>query len=741
MIKSLEIYLDGIWNDYTNNLEANSIVRQDRCDDAFAIGSLQIRCERDRNIPPYTPLRINGNEYWFCSSKCKKYLTIEGYYIHNIELLELTSILSCYILGSKSFSTTGTNTEDFEKLNIIKELMEQKYNVKFIYEDTIPLIFYKEQEFVFGPGTTMYDALLEIIKSYDGIKVKINELSVPTNYDNKFTYYISFQFDNSEFILNDNLIIDEYSSQKVDDYGAVLESEMTNVIDRTNSTYLSYLSLRSDDVRMIEDNSCLILPTKIESVKSFKVRFNAEVEIMLTFEENTEENISLPSLGTIKTLKEWIEIFSSSPEYLDRINFFKEKIIDLGIPEFEADSYKLTYSRINDKSPIKLYNKNETHILLTPIDISNYILPIDKWNLIEEKLKPKYVYYTSGTNKIEGMNSYYKFDLWDLILQQTAKPFLDNEDIYGDNLIEEKIYYKNNYTDSSYMDISIYKRNDKATMTHCFDVEYYPITDPFVWSEKSVVPFNESSVKKFAKTYDKSGNYIDFDRMIDSLELTNNIMGMPELSIECVIDDKRPKAYQYINRFGKKWIISSVITTSTLTQTTALINLVSGYNKVADAIGVKTQYNATKNPLNNITTRPVYFFKQSNIVIPDDVYCQIHVWGEGVNKWLYKRAAVMRNANITYIYFEALDQYSFDTQAEHVNFSNYICRDVSYCNGYNELKNISISIGRIPSLSREDSLALPIYDGEFESIIDLESQIVYKDAREKLSFTIQIKAE
>lgn len=165
----IEIFLNNTWLNITKNVFSNFEIHE-RCDEVYALGSMKAKLNIKVNIPPYTILRIDEKEYFLCHSQCTKYLTYEDLYIHDIEIIEATSILSCYILGSKSFSVTGTNKEDKDKINIIAELMNQKYNTTFVF-DASKLT--KEQEFQFGPGTTMYDALLAIAKTYNCVpKVK-----------------------------------------------------------------------------------------------------------------------------------------------------------------------------------------------------------------------------------------------------------------------------------------------------------------------------------------------------------------------------------------------------------------------------------------------------------------------------------------------------------------------------------------------------------------------------------------
>lgn len=738
MIEKLEIYLDNKWSDYTSCVNQNGVVRQSRCDEAFATGSMQLWCDRSTNIPPYSIMRINGEEYWICSSTSHRYLTKNSLYIHDVELLELTAILSCYILGSKAFSITGTHTYDYEKVYIICELMSQKYGVNFEFDGS-ESILNKQQEFVFGPGTTMYDALIEIIKSYQDTKLKV------VNYDEiNSTFSLGLTTIHEEVDIDEDRIVSESFNQNSEEYGAILESEMTNVIDRSNIIVVSHMSLRADEVHMTEDNSCLILPTRIESVKSFKVRLNQYLEsIIITLGEDCE---NVGALGGTHSFGEWLTHLEPHKEIHNRVLYFKNYLVQRASIDYSGLK-KSNWSFSKQGSSYKLYlNPNEITMLSAPIDISSLILPIDKWNMLPDKDKPKYVYYSSGSNRIEGMNNYYKNDFWSTLTGYKVNPFLQESGIYVDTLPNERIYYNDDSSSGIYMTGGIDLQLHSPTQEHCFDVEYYPITDPFVSSKKSIKPFNENSIKKLSKTYDKSSNYIDFDRMINSLEINNSTTGLPECTIEYILNKGNiiPRAGAIIQRYGSEWYVASVVCTSNYGSSMVTLNLVSNYNKVAEAIGLKSQYNATKNPLQGIIDRPLLYQVsfENRRYLPNNIYAKITLYDDAnifSKKTLYKRAVLMVENGVTYAYVEAYDQYALDNQAIRVNGSNYSINAVSYCNEFNEISRISISLGTISSLTREESLKLPVYDGDlFQTLVEPEIQKVYKDARERLIFTFKM---
>lgn len=740
MIEKLEIYLDNKWSDYTSCVNQNGVVRQSRCDEAFATGSLQLWCNRDTNIPPYSIMRINGEEYWLCSSTSHRYLTKNSLYIHDVLLLELTAILSCYILGSKAFSITGTHTYDYEKVYIICELMSQKYGVNFDFDGS-ESILNKQQEFVFGPGTTMYDALIEIIKSYQDTKLKV------ISYDEaNSTFSLSITTTCEEIGINEDRIVSESFNQNSEEYGAILESEMTNVIDRSNTIVVSHMSLRADEVHMTEDNSCLILPTRIESVKTFKVRFNQYLESMIITLGEDCENVG--ALGETHSFGEWLTNLEAHKEILNRVLYFKDYLIQRTSIDYSALK-ESSWSFSKQGSSYKLYlNPNEITMLSAPIDITSLILPIDKWNMLPDKDKPKYVYYSSGSNRIEGMNNYYKNDFWSTLTGYTVNPFLQESGIYVDTLPNERIYYNDDSSSGIYMTGVIDPQLNHPTLEHCFDIEYYPIIDPLVSDEKEGPPKNgnESIIKKISRSYDKNSNYIDFDRMINSLRINNNTTGLPECTIEYIANKGNiiPRAGAIIQRYGNEWYVASVVCTSNYGSSMVTLNLVSNYNKVAEAIGLKSQYNAVKNPLQGIIDRPLLYQVsfENRRYLPNNIYAKITLYDDAnifFKKTLYKRAVLMVENGVTYAYVEAYDQYALDNQAVRVNDSNYSINAVSYCNEFNEISRISISLGTISSLTREESLKLPVYEGDlFQTLVEPQIQKVYKDSRERLIFTFKM---
>lgn len=756
----IEIFLNNTWLNITKNVFSNFEIHE-RCDEVYALGSMKAKLNIKYNIPPYTILRIDGNEYFLCHSQCTKYLTYEDLYIHDIEIIEATSILSCYILGSKSFSVTGTNKKDYQKINIIRRLMIQKYGVTVNFVGPFESFFHKEQEFQFGPGTTMYDALLAIAKTYNCVP-KVKKIEYNNNYENTLVECYFYELDNkSIYPLKDKRIMNVLYHQNLNDYCETLEAEMSNVIDRDTLVEFKDLTVRSDDIQMTADNAKLVLPVRIESIEKFYVS-SAENVLLTSYlyvryldytQDNIENfiknipNIKLNEARYITTYQNWRDAFVVEGSHpLDDVydNYFKNFEIN---KDWFYEQYFFYEPLLNltDKKYFTLMpcvsdrpdvTKNAYLYLKNPrINIINSILPKQKYDILEPKDKPKYCYYESGSNYIDGMNEYYKADFWNTILGQSVEPFLH----YA---IETDSYFSQN-NELFKINIKSFARIDgenKSITKNKFDIIAKTIIDPIVSCKKTKNPINQNFYTKSSRSYNKGANFIDFDKMINSLQKSNDMLGLPELSIEYDSTNiETPKPAQKIIYDGNEWYVSSIIKNYNLTNSRCTMNLVSSYNKVAEVIGVPTQYNETKNPLNNIMDRPILLEGVIKESISNDVWLRINFIGDNYNSILYKRATIMKYQDITYLYAETIDHYCFDKNTTHYNNDVFSCNDIGYVDSHNEFLECKVEIVYLPTINLEKSRNIPYYDGNYQLIKSFPFFRVYKDARERILFTIKLE--
>lgn len=737
MITDIRIYVNDAWLSIIDKVE-NGIELQGRADEAFALGTFKAWLNINVNIASYTPLIIerdnNTIEYLMCKSRANKYLTQEDLWVHEITAMEATSVLACFILGSKNFGVTGQYKNDSYKIAILKELMEYKYPVYLNIDNSV---FNMAQEFTFGKGTTLFDALVEIAKTY-------NRLPKVTSYsliDSKWQYNIEFidLSGGSEYTLNtDNLLSVAYD-QDSDNYCNRLESEMDNVIDRTDIATVKGLTFRSDDIMVNEDNAILKLPTKIEEIKEVRtyvqITSNYEIRnIPIEYFDNPN-NMSNDEWGTgsySQTLLNWItqitnngifSMYTITSEFESRTKF--------------AINYNVLYyayiNTLEGGTTFNLVAADGTATQNVNVALANFTLPKAQYDALEAQEQPYHTYYETGSNIIDGFYRSYKDDFWNIILGEGKLIKLKDAVLNNTNVV--------NYPKSYTLNGITMLNNDGFTyptilFEAMFDIDYIPIVDMFMSSNKNVTPHNELAFKDYSRTYNIGANFIDFDRAVKSIQKTNDMLGLNELTLE-IMTNNAPYATQYIMYDNIKWYVASVVRYINITNEYCMVNLVRDYNKVAEAIGVQTQYSETKNPLENIIDR--HIFVESNVAVtinPDKLYFNIQMQNN-----LYKKATVSHEGNVVYLVCEADDQYNFDSQIEPANSSNnkiYKQIQVPYVNSYNEYAKATISLVEINSLNAEQSHQMPIYTGNRTQILGLGTRPVYKDAKERLIFTIKL---
>ncbi len=767
---NVSIYINNRWTNITDKIDPN-FQNEARCDEVFSVGTMKAWLDIPYNIPPYTLLMI-GEDYYLCSSQSTRYMTYENLYVHDITILEATAILSCYILGSKSFSVTGTNKTDVEKIKIISSLMKQKYNVTLDYNVEEFRQYNKEQEFTFGLGTTVYDALLAIAKTYNCVP-KVNQIDF---IGNEKVPYVEIYFlklgDDNPYPLNEENITNEICTQNVDNYCKTLEAEMSNVIDRTDKVLYEGLTTRSDDLEMTDKTAKLFLPTRIEEVKEFYVINNIELQ---TYDSTTAmylkyQHYSIDQINNLMkdwyergfirkdsimyyaTYEEWRNLFKAEDEeglYYPFDDLYENclKINFENRTEFYNTEFIYNTGLTGQDNYFKLYLRSKEEIEGTKINISNRILSKAQYDILTLEDRPKYCYYTPGSNIIDGMMETYRNDIWNIILNKDVKPFL----YYAS--VDEK--YERKY--GEYLEVKLniaLSISEFDVRKHTFNALVTTITNPFVKSEKTIIPINQNEYMPSSRSYDKGSNNIDFDKMIASLQKSNDMLGLPELSLEYDLgaDGIIPQPGQKIAYKENNWYIASVITYYRTSRIYCIINLVSSFNKIADAIGVETQFNTTPNPLENIIERTVFYETKSNVVIPNNVWFRIGFKfrenSGNFNKTLFVRASVSKHDNVTYLFAETLDQYSFGRQTRDIydkeanKYSNrFAVYDIGYVNEYNEVASYKIDVVKLPVLSIENSYKLPEYIGTYDTLISLPEQKLYKDAREKINFTIKITSD
>lgn len=721
----------------TDDIVMGNVVLAKRCDEAFGIGKFTFESKTiNYNIPPYTPLIID-NVYYVCSSTLSENL-ITNTYLHNVEILDAASILSRFVIGSKNFSITGTNRKDYDKVNILCELLKQKYGVSIVINDMSDLI--KEEEFTFGAGATFYDMLCEILRIYN--KSIIVESISSTNITLSF-----ISLDGFSYAINENDILSYSINQNIDDYCKRLEGEMTNVIDRNNKTILTNYTCRIDDVRLDYDNCKIILPTRIEQLNNFGVYAQTKFNILdiegkyfsilrtTDYIENVGYDYDMPEEA--KTVQYWLSVMESSME-ISQSQTPLYKILndiatdnDMLVTAFYSLKLKVnggsSYVDENGYYDYKFdleWDSSSNDYFETIANFTEWVIERNKYDLLTAREKPKYAYYKSGDNYIDGMNVAYKDDFWNNVLGITKKPFFSQHNISDSR-----------YDDESSIAYGLVSRIplDTNPVLNKYYIEYYAITNPLISVEKN------NEMLDCSRSYDKGSNFIDFDKLINAMNINNSWLGQPELALELDVTNYQipPTITNKMVFKNKTWYVSNYTITYSFNNIIMNLNLVSNYNKVADVIGVSTQFEETKNPMENIIERPIL------IEVNDTSINRNNLWvGFKFNKskrTLYKRGVLLEYDHYKIIYCEMLDHYAFDKTTVNENGNVYSCEDVAYGDSNNEVSTATISICELDNLTFEQSMNLPHYDGTVESVIIARDFKIYKDAREKLMFTILLK--
>ena len=261
----------------------------------------------------------------------------------------------------------------------------------------------------------------------------------------------------------------------------------------------------------------------------------------------------------------------------------------------------------------------------------------------------------------------------------------------------------------------------------------------YIKKDKKTSPSNENAFKAIGRSYSNSENFIDFNRLDFAMQKDNDYLGLEEFSMEYSIkNSSAPIPGQYINYNNIKWYISSVDRTISIDNDIVMINLVRDYNKIAEAIGLKTQFESTKLPLNNIIDRHIYIENNSSFELYNDMYVGLVV----NDKTLYKRVAVLQANKGVYVTFEALDNYAFDRTVDAISGSSlYTVTEVPYGDSeYNEQMYYYVNLYKIEDLTIQESLGLPYLPNSNNKIVPLTTGIsritAFKDARERLIFTL-----
>lgn len=751
----IELYIDNSWINITDDVvSSNGIQLTPRIDGTFMVGTFDAWLTREY-IPAYTPMRINYNSNitLVCSSTSNKYLFEENKYYHTFDIFEGTAILSNFIVGSKAFSVTGTNKSDIAKINILIELMQNKYGLT-ITNNIVGLN--NEREFSFGAGTTFYDALSMILADYDLIPI-VTQITNSTT----FTINMLNKNDDYEIQYSNDELTSVVNKQNMDNYCKYLESEASNVVDRTTETTWKDLTVRAEDILINADEAAILLPSKVEKITSIKTNGNYYVHVDLD-EYNNRPSLrdDYTNYGIVN--KPFDSIFyyladkytPDDPDYDFEYEKEQTSLYKILKELFEImDNIQYNYSslcsRLDSLSwSIDLIN-NIYIVSTSAVSSSEYRKEVigrlkekADWDTLDVTEKPKYMYYESGTNVIKGLYEFYKDDLWGKITGGTVTPWY--------NYVEQEQTNSNVYNGSSgYVKLGISQFYNP--MNAIFDIKAICETNPIIKNEKSINPLNEQSWKPYARSYNNNATKIEFDKLEERMQISNDSLGDVELEIEMTNPSSLPLlintiAYKLTYNNVPYYVMAFVINIR-LDIVTIRYSLSRTYSKKAEVIGVDSQFEATPNPLKKIITRPIYIdaINGLNVNLDEHNYLQFIFKDKNNqivnNQILYKRFSLLQNRNTKLLYCEMIDQYTFDYNMIPAYGTNYYKNPVPYVNNYNEAYSVTISLVKlITNDAITMSKTLPkLATGVTINEISLASDVVlYKDAREHLTFTIKL---
>jgi hypothetical protein len=266
---------------------------------------------------------------------------------------------------------------------------------------------------------------------------------------------------------------------------------------------------------------------------------------------------------------------------------------------------------------------------------------------------------------------------------------------------------------------------------------------------KEDTPINETAYKPISKVFGVSAELVDYDRLVSSMKKYAEMWGKPETTIEYDITDvavsDMPNLTNYINVvFGGSGYLMSYNIRYHNTYRVMTMNLCNSYSKVAEAVSVAYQYNASLLPIDGIISRPIYIpMHLETIPDLDNLYLKLDFQTPSKpTRSIITRVSPMSFDFKTVLCCEADDQFSFGSKV--VQYDTYSVTElVQYANSDNTVvESVNVSLIRFDGeLSTNDSRALPdgsLITGTYTTLATKNNVVIYKDPREKLTFTIEI---
>ncbi len=694
-------------------------------------------------IEPFTLCSIEGNytnNYYYASSECQKVITTtHEAYIHKVTLYELTKRLETYILGSKAFSIiqgkSNYNT-DYDRIRIIYNLMAQKYNFLYTLDGSMNSRFTLEREYSFGPGTTMFDALKEIMANENCIpRLEYDGESYILTYDDLNLVGESTTLNNIESVT---------ITQNVDEYCSEIETELSEASGSTSPSTVLLAATGVDDV-ITADNACLVLPTKIDTVTKLEIvgknLLIATNDWFVTYNcELTDDNIK--TINDNSNVMNVTTLHSVMEQILGTVvadSFYNNSIPNKGYSKQAGFVIgAIGYSQVVVGGKYATYNEAKTEET-TPnleftrtgdnsVDITDYLLNKEQYDLLEAKTQPKYLYYEHGTNIIGGFNQRANDTFWMSLIYGKVTSFMTSM------IVDNNGHFAKTASGNG------------SALPVVFRVTYYPLAPLFARVEKDTMPNNISS-----RSFNNGASSIDFNQLMPQMEKSVNLLGLEVRTITCRCNVPLGSNTQY------GYVISKTLNYRIYNdQVLDTITYICSDNKqlVAQAVSRATQYEATNLPQTGIIDRYVYFETARSISSYANPY--LLICRENDDEDIVAKPLIcLTNGKYKYGIVEAEDNYSIGTRLVKSEQSGYYANTpVKYAdeNNYRETYRFyfldpNLSYDSVSNIvdSRIDFFAsLPHYPktndtthGTYGKNAPLGSHLVYKDPRERLIFVIK----
>ena len=741
------------WVDLSNYLDTSAHVQlTDRIDDAFISGKCKLWLGLQDPIPPYTPFMVNG-KCMVGKSAVTKYLTQTNLYVHDVDLLEASAFLNCLLLGCKVYSQESPTWEyDIQKFVYIVEFINTLYpSYTFTIKDsnTNPIVYLSHyintrKTYLFDAKSTLFYALNQIcLENNSKIRVTFSE-------SNPSQFFIELEKVPREtsYTIQASKIISNKGDQSAEDYGRYLDTYASNVVDRNTLTHCEFIEPRANDTARTADNAVIMLPTAIEKVEEFGVHQVYTIRFFIYGLQNYWNDVSsrFGTAGLTYTQVSQMYFYVGSEKH-----YIFEELYDNYLSKyfpyvtktyFYQNVLSNTYDTANNVLSFEIpYECNGKFPIVGCEEMS-------KWSLRTPQNQTESLVYTTGGNQITNMNATFKNDIWNKFIGESRGNFLNYN-----NESPHTSYEVNGNNNPLDLYMYQYLSNNDDIFHYQYWCEYYAITNPILRDEKE-----DANFAPISRTYGNSANFIDFEKIIPNMAISNATLGLVEKTVQLDLSNEStlplsgmPTAFE-----GRNWYISSVVWDYGVNTSFATLTLVKEYQKKAESIGVDSQSEFTNNPLRNITERSIMLMGTTTDSIEsitskvwymrfsfyDMNGALIHNINGGTDYYrLYKRCSVQATNDTLLFYTEMLDQMILDYGLSNVVSTGYVEQfPYLYTDANAECKFVQVEIGTMTNTNAQFPMDMPTGKNVTFTMKWQWTQIrIDKDAREKLTFSIKIK--